>query len=243
MPDVLFSLKDLSLSYGKPPLERQILKKVHFRLKANEQIGLFAPNGSGKTSLLRLLTGLVLKKEGHIFFEGREVQSEKDFQLLRRQVGYVLQEAQDQIFFPTVFEDVLFGPINLDLPLKEAYARAYEALKALNILELKERHTLELSGGEKRLVALAGILAMHPKVLLLDEPTSGLDVQAQERLESILQKLSGARIVVSHDLLFLTKVATKFYTIQEQKILEMPAPVLHYHKHAHLGGNMEHEHF
>ena len=238
----IFSLCQVSIHYGQGAEQREILKDVNLSLAPAAHLGIFAPTGSGKTTLLRCITGLIPKHTGHIFFAGREMCSEKDFQALRRSVGYVIQEAQEQIFFPTVFEDVLFGPLNLNLSPEAAAARALETLELLDIVDLQHRNTLELSGGEKRLVALAGILAMRPQALLLDEPTTGLDPKACQRLESILQRINCARITVSHDLLFLEKVADTFYTIEDHQLCELHTASVHYHKHMHLGGHMEHQH-
>ena len=137
---------------------------------------------------------------------------------------------------------IAFGPLNLGLTPEAAKKRACVLLKTLGIANLQDRPTHELSGGEKRLVALAGILAMEPEALLLDEPTTALVNEASEKLLDILTHVSTARITVSHDLLFLSKVADTFYTIKQQKLVTMPHSVLHSHLHAHIGGEIKHSH-
>ena len=141
-----------------------------------------------------------------------------------------------------LLEDIAFGPLNLCLTPEAAKERACVLLKTLGIANLQDRPTHELSGGEKRLVALAGILAMEPEALLLDEPTTALVNEASEKLLDILTHVSTARITVSHDLLFLSKVADTFYTIEQGHVVTMPQPVLHSHQHAHIGGEMKHSH-
>ncbi|MCR5815033.1 MAG: energy-coupling factor ABC transporter ATP-binding protein [Desulfovibrio sp.] len=242
MDSAIFSLEQISIAYQTVQGERTVLQDISFSLCQGQKIALYAPNGSGKTSLLRCITGLLPAKSGKIFFHGQELAKEKDFQKLRRKVGFVLQEAADQIFFPTVLEDIAFGPLNLGLDPQAAAKRAKDLLTTLGISELEDRPTHELSGGEKRLVALAGILAMEPEALLLDEPTTALDTASSGKLLEILSQLTTARITVSHDLLFLSKVAEQFYTIEQQKLVRMPKPVLHSHHHTHVGGEKAHSH-
>lgn len=242
MNSAIVSLEHITLAYHTTRGDRTVLQDISLSLHEGEQLALYAPNGSGKTSLLRCITGLLPPKAGKIFFHGQELRQEKDFQKLRRRVGFVLQEAADQIFFPTVLEDIAFGPLNLGLTPEAAKERACVLLKTLGIANLQDRPTHELSGGEKRLVALAGILAMEPEALLLDEPTTALDNEASDKLLDILTHVSTARITVSHDLLFLSKVADTFYTIEQQKLVTMPQPVLHSHLHAHIGGAIKHSH-
>lgn len=241
MPPLL-SVDHLCICYETPLGERTVLDNASLSLSDHEHIGLFAPNGSGKTSFLRCLTGLLRAKKGRIFFHGQEVRKDSDFAFLRRSVGFCVQNAQDQIFFPTVLEDVEFGPLNLNLSPKEARKRALESLERLHILFLQDRNTRELSGGELRLVALAGILAMRPEALLLDEPTTGLDHEASGRVLSILKELKEPRITVSHDLSFLSRISDSFYTISERNFVKIEAPISHTHEHVHLFGNVVHVH-
>ena len=242
----IFALEHVTISYSNSysncEQTRTVLKDISFSLEKGQKIGLYAPNGSGKTSLLRCITGLLPKESGIIRFHGTPVTTENDFKALRRAVGFVLQEAQDQIFFPTVLEDVAFGPLNLGLSSEEAEERALETLNTLAISSLKDRLTHQLSGGEKRLVALAGILAMQPEALLLDEPTTALDTAANQRLLSIVQELDTASVTVCHDLLFLSKVASELYTIRDASLVPMENAVLHTHEHAHFGGEVAHQH-
>ena len=215
----IFSLHNISVSYPRADAEHTanipVLRDVNFALHEGEHIGLYGPNGCGKTTLFRCITGLVRPSAGEIVFACRPCTGEADFVRLRQQVGFALQEADDQIFFPTVLEDVAFGPLNLGLSQQEARERALDCLGQLGVAAFAQRLVHQLSAGEKRLVALAGILAMRPKALLLDEPTTGLDPAASERLKEVLLALPCARITVSHDWEFVQATSNTFYTITD----------------------------
>ena len=238
----ILELKNISVCYQSAHEERPVLHGISLSVDRDSRIGLYAPNGSGKTTLLRAITGLVPVQTGQILFHEKEMTKEQDFIQLRRSVGFVVQNAHDQIFFPTVFEDVAFGPLNLGMSQKDARQRACDTLERLGIADLKDRNTQELSGGELRLVALAGIMAMQPEILLLDEPTTGLDESASKRLRYILQNMTLPRITVSHDLFFLQQISDSFYTIQKKKLQRIDKPVLHTHQHTHILGDTVHTH-
>lgn len=207
-----------------------VLKDISFQLKAHERLALIGGNGAGKSTLLRLLVGLEQAVAGEINAFGQSCQSEADFQTLRTQVGFLFQDSDDQLFCPTVLEDVAFGPLNLGYSKNEAIHIAHETLAKLGMQAFAERVTYRLSGGEKRMIALATVLAMAPKILLLDEPTNGLDSRAEERLLSHLEALPQAMIVVSHDERVIERLATRAVVL-EQGVLK-PA-LLHRHPHQH----------
>lgn len=186
---------------------------------AGQRIGLFAPNGSGKTSLFRCITGLMGISEGDIIFHGRSVRGEKAFCELRKRVGFVLQNAEDQLLFPTVLEDASFGPLNQGCSRKESGRRARVALEAVGLAGMEGRLIHHLSGGQQKLLAIAGILAMNPELLLLDEPGSGLDHAALDNLESLLCASTMAMIIVSHELSFLHKCADSILTIRAGRLM------------------------
>ena len=218
----IFELRDLTISVLKKDQPMILLENVNLKVAPHEHIGLFAPIGKGKTTLIYCLTGIKPKDSGEIFFHGKEVKSERDFQSLRRGIGVVLQDTRRVIFFPKVIEDVMFGLLNLGFDCAEAEERSLKMLEQLGILDLKDQNTWNLSGGERRLVALADILVMQPEVLIMDEPTSGLDKQSVKRLERVLEKLSCARFVVTHDRRFLQRVVDTCYTIMDRKLVLMP---------------------
>mgnify|MGYP001210572624 CR=1 FL=1 len=196
----LIRLAGVSFAYkpGHP-----VLADVHLELRRGERLGLVGPNGSGKTTCLHLIVGLLLPQAGVVWAFGRERTRERDFAEVRARVGLVFQNPDDQLFCPTVLEDVAFGPLNLGWPREKALAAAAGALALVGCGELGGRVTHHLSHGEKRLVALATVLAMEPEVLLLDEPTNGLDEVSCERVGEILAALPQAMILVSHQRDFL----------------------------------------
>lgn len=239
----IFRLEDLWFAYareGEPA--RPVLRGVSLALLPGQHLGLYGPNGSGKTTLFRCITGLQRPQRGRVLFHGAEVRSEADFHALRCRVGFVLQHAEDQLFFPSVLEDVAFGPLNLGLPPEAARERALETLRGLGLAGFEDRLTHRLSGGERKLVALAAVLAMRPEALLLDEPSNDLDMDARRRIMDILDSLGTARITISHDWDFLAAVASTFVTIEGGRI-STDVPVRpHAHMHAHPLGDEPHAH-
>lgn len=227
----LLELRQLRFAY--PLAACAVLDGVDFSLAPGQRVGLFGPNGCGKTTLLSVIMGLAPATGGEIRFEGRTVKDEAGFQRLRRGVGLLLQHADDQILFPTVLDDVAFGPLNLGLKPAEAADAAREALRFVGMEGFEDRLTHRLSGGEKKLVTLAGVLAMRPRALLLDEPTASLDPCTRHRLIHILEHLDAAVLTVSHDWDFLNEVSGSFVTIENGRLVTEAASQLHWHAHAH----------
>ena len=238
----IFSLKGISFGYGQKDSMRPVLHDVDFSLHPGQRIGLYGPNGSGKTTLFRCITGLARPQSGQVLFHGSPLNTENDFYTLRCKVGFVLQHAEDQLFFPTVLEDVAFGPLNLGLAADEARERAVATLRDLGLAGFEDRLTHRLSGGEKKLVSLAAVMAMQPEALLLDEPTSGLDNDARQRIIDILSSLDTARITISHDWDFLAQTSTQYLTIAHNHLHSCAPSFAHAHMHAHPLGNEPHEH-
>ena len=238
----IFSLKGISFGYGQKDSMRPVLHDVDFSLHPGQRIGLYGPNGSGKTTLFRCITGLARPQSGQVLFHGTPLNDENDFHDLRCKVGFVLQHAEDQLFFPTVLEDVAFGPLNLGLAPDEARDRAVETLRDLGLAGFEDRLTHRLSGGEKKLVSLAAVMAMQPEALLLDEPTNGLDNDARQRIIDILCSLDTARITISHDWDFLAQTSTQYLTIAHNRLHSCAPSFAHAHMHAHPLGNEPHEH-
>ena len=235
----IFALENVSCAY---PSGREVLRDVTFAFEAGQKIGLYGSNGSGKTTLFHVIMGLIAPLRGRVLFHGEPVSGEKSFRALRREVGLVLQNAEDQLFNPTVLDDVAFGPLNLGLSADEARERALETLADLGLAGFEGRLTHRLSGGEKKLVSLATILSMRPRVLLLDEPTNGLDLQTRERIIEILGGLPTARIIISHDWDFLARTTTSFMTIRDGRLLTDVPHLPHRHVHAHPLGDEPHHH-
>jgi cobalt/nickel transport system ATP-binding protein len=237
--NLLIKLEGVSYSYpGGPP----VLNQLDFQFKRGDRIGLIAPNGCGKTTLLHLIMGLLKPSAGRIEIFGKRTRDEKDFADVRRKIGLLFQDADDQLFSPTVLEDVAFGPLNLGKPKKEAIQIAEETLAFLGLDGFENRITFKLSGGEKRLVSLATVLAMAPEILLLDEPINGLDIKTKVKLTEVLSGLDLSYILISHDFDFLAKTADAVYTMQDGKILLDKELHIHEHVHAHAHGVYPHRH-
>jgi len=219
-----------------------VLDHLHLNVYPGERIGILAPNGSGKTTLFHIIMGLLFPQAGTIEIFGEPVRTEKDFREVRKNIGLLFQDADDQLFSPTVLEDVAFGPLNMGKSKPEALAISRQTLSFLGLSGFEDRITFKLSGGEKKLVSLATVLAMSPRVLLLDEPLTGLDQDTQRKLVSILLDIDLTYMVISHDIDFLEATAEKIYTMKDGKIMVDEGIYIHRHKHAHMLGNMPHRH-
>jgi cobalt/nickel transport system ATP-binding protein len=201
MSEPLIEVHNLNFTYHGAA--NPVFHDFNFELLPGKHLGLVGPNGSGKTTLLHLIMGLLRPQTGSIIIFGQEVKKEKDFIDVRQKVGFLFQNADDQLFCPTVLEDVAFGPLNQGKKPAEAIQIARETMESLGLAGFEDRVTYKLSGGEKKLVSLATVLAMQPHLLLLDEPTTGLDDTTRRRLIHILQNLDISYLIVSHEHEFL----------------------------------------
>lgn len=235
----IINLEGITFSY---PDGTTVLDNLAFKFYQGDRIGLIAPNGSGKTTLFHIIMGLLKPAAGRIEIFGKPVATEKDYLQVRRRIGLLFQDADDQLFSPTVLEDVAFGPLNQGKTRDEAIAISRSTLSFLGLNGFEDRITFKLSGGEKRLVALATILAMEPEVLLLDEPSAGLDEATRARLVNVLKALNISYIIVSHELDFLKELADSVFTLQNGKIRLDTELQLHEHVHAHPYGKQPHKH-
>lgn len=208
----LLHLEKISFYYD---IQCPLLKNIDFSIYAGEKIGLIGCNGCGKTSLLHIILGLLVPQQGTITAFGKPCRQESDFITVRTKIGLLFQDADDQLFCPTVAEDIAFGPLNLGKSQQEVETIVRNILSLLNLSDYEHRITYRLSGGEKRLVSLATVLAMQPEILLLDEPTSGLDEIAYSRLINILQTLPQAMLIVSHDRNFLQQVVNHVWQLRD----------------------------
>ncbi len=211
----LFHLDEVHFDFGP---DHQVLNGANFTLSPGERVALTGSNGAGKTTLLHLMMGLLTPRRGVISAFGRPRREEKDFREVRARAGLLFQDSDDQLFCPTVREDVAFGPLNLGKSHEEADAIVTDTLERLGMGVYADRITHRLSGGEKRLVALATVLAMEPEALLLDEPTNALDRDAGARLLEILSDLPQAMVIISHQDDFLSRVATRWIRLEEGKL-------------------------
>ncbi|MCJ7594134.1 MAG: energy-coupling factor ABC transporter ATP-binding protein, partial [Desulfobacterales bacterium] len=213
---VIIQLENIVFSYagGKP-----VLDDLCFTLEEGTKLGLIGHNGSGKTTMLHIIMGLLKPSSGTIRVLGKPIETKKDFLDVRRKIGFLFQDADDQLFCPTVLEDIAFGPLNLGKSPTEARKMAMETLERLNLKGFEERVTHKLSGGEKKLVALATVLVMQPKALLLDEPTIGLDEETNIRIITLLNSLDISYVIVSHEYDFLARTTRDIYSVQNGQIV------------------------
>jgi cobalt/nickel transport system ATP-binding protein len=209
---------------------RTVLNDVSLSVAAGDRVALVGANGCGKTTLLRTLVGLEKPVRGNVFAFGSERTTEASFREVRTKAGFLFQDPDDQLFCATVIDDIAFGPLNLGMSQAAATTRAKDTLAQLDLASLADRITHRLSGGEKRLVSLASVLAMRPEVLLLDEPTNALDEAHLARLTEILNSLPIAMVIVSHDRSFIEKLATRAVSLREGSLV---AAEIHRHVHMH----------
>ena len=198
------------------PDGHQALNGVSFVLRAGEKLALVGPNGSGKSTLMLHLSGCLAAQSGEVLLRGEPVG--KDLKRLRRTVGLIFQDPDDQLFMPQVLEDVAFGLVAHGMEVVEAQGRAAAILEALDIAHLSGRPPHRLSGGEKRMVALAGILVMQPDIVVLDEPSAALDPSARRRVIEALSGLDKPMILATHDLDMALDVCDRAIVMYEGQV-------------------------
>lgn len=224
--------------------ERQALKNVSCAIEDGEFIGLIGHTGSGKSTFIQHLNGLVKPTEGHIYYNGRDIY-EQGFNMkeLRSRVGLVFQYPEHQLFETTVFKDVCFGPKNLGLDKRECELRAFEALELVGMdKELFYNSPFELSGGQKRRAAIAGVIAMKPEVLILDEPTAGLDPQGRDEILDMVKAMHEQTqmtvILVSHSMEDVAKYVGRILVMNDGRLMydDVPREVFaHYRELEKIG--------
>ena len=205
--------------------EDYALKDINLKIEDGAFIGIIGHTGSGKSTLIQHLNGLERATEGHIYYNGEDIyDTDFDMKKLRGKVGVVFQYPEYQLFESTVFKDISFGPKNLGLPQLEVDLRSYQAMRDVGLSEeLIDLSPLSLSGGQKRRVAIAGVLAMEPEVLILDEPTAGLDPKGRKEILELLKKLHRERkctiILVSHSMEDVAAYTERLVVMHEGKIV------------------------
>lgn len=194
------------------------LHSVTFSLAQGENVALIGGNGAGKSTLLSILLGIVFPTDGKVEIRG-EVLTRKSAAALRHTVGMVFQDPDDQLFMPTVYDDVAFGPLNQGLSPEETEARVTDALKKVGSEHLCRRSPHRLSIGEKRTVAIAAVLALMPELLVMDEPTAGLDPWSRRRLVELLGQFGHTKLIATHDLDFALDVCERVLVLQAGRIV------------------------
>lgn len=176
-----------------------VLQDISLSIEEGASVGLVGANGAGKSTLMKLLVGLLKPTSGQVQICGLDVEK-KNLAEIRRRIGYVFQDADNQLFMSTVYEDIAFGPLNYGLPKEEVERKVQAAMEQTGTTHLKDQPVYQMSGGEKRLVSIATILAMEPDCILMDEPEAALDPRNRRRLIELLKTLKPAKLIASHDL-------------------------------------------
>ncbi|WP_367344536.1 energy-coupling factor ABC transporter ATP-binding protein [Methanomethylovorans sp.] len=215
----IIELRDISYSYRNSKTEA--LKDVSLRIYAGEKVAFLGANGAGKSTLFRHLNGILKPNTGQILVHGEPI-SKKNISKVRQTVGIVFQNPDDQILAPTVEQDVAFGPVNMGLSEKEVDSRVREALELVSMTGLENRSPHHLSGGQKKRVAIAGILAMRPEVIVLDEPTAGLDPRGTENIMTVIEDMNrdlGITVILStHDVDMVPLFADRVFLMHHGRI-------------------------
>lgn len=220
MQQIHLETKNLSFTY---PDGTEALKNVNIQIKKGEKIAIMGPNGAGKSTLFSHFNGLSEPTSGHVEIDGEKIVFTREKLLkVRQKVGIVFQDPNDQLFAPTVKEDVAFGPMNLGLDYDEVNARIKEALEMVGMSGFEDKTPHHLSGGQQKRVAIAGIIAMRPEIMILDEPTAGLDPEGVDKVLNILNKLNeeGMSIIISsHDIEMVNHFADKIFVLYGGEII------------------------
>lgn len=213
---MVISLRGVSFEY---PGHIQALENVDLELGEGERVALIGPNGAGKSTLLHLMAALDFAKEGEVSIAGKKVERRGAAEA-RRSVGFLFQDPDDQVFMPSVYEDVAFGPLNMGRPEEEVRSRVDRALAAVGASHLGKRVPQNLSLGEKKRVAMAGLLSMSPPVLLLDEPTANLDPQGRRDLVNVLSGLQQSMVIATHDLTVAFELADRAIVLKKRVLFD-----------------------
>ena len=209
--------------YCRYPDGHQALEDVSFRIEHGEAVAVIGANGAGKSTLMHHLNGTLVPTSGSVRVGDVPVLP-STLRDVRRTVGMVFQDADDQLFMPTVGEDVAFGPANMGLPSEDVERRVHEALETVGALHLLERPPYRLSGGEKRMVSIATVLAMQPDIPVMDEPTNHLDARARRNCIALLRSFKHARIIVSHDLDMVMDVCNRIIVLNQGRLVADDTP-------------------
>ena len=209
----MIEFQHVSFAYEK---DRPVLQDLSFRIERGESVGLIGANGAGKSTVMKLLLGL-LEGEGKILVDGTEVRRDT-LSKIRKKQGFVLQNSDNQMFMPTVYEDMMFAPLNYGLSRDEAESRVDAVLARLNLTDLKHRYNHKISGGEKRMAAIATVLAMEPEAVLMDEPTSALDPYNRRIVINTIRELTQTKLITSHDLDMILDTCSRVILLSEGKI-------------------------
>lgn len=211
----MIKINNLKFAYEN---NKTVLDDLNLEFKEHEKIGLIGANGAGKSTLFKAMLGLI-DFDGEIIVDNEKL-TKTNLNIIRQKIGYILQDPDNQMFMPSVLEDMIFGPMNYGLSKKEAIDEAIKTLDSLNLSYLKDKKNYKMSGGEKRMAAIATILNMKPSVLLLDEPSNDLDPKNRRRLIEVLNDLDQTLIIATHDLDLLLETVDRIIIITNGKIVK-----------------------
>lgn len=211
------TVHNLSFSY---PGHIEVFNDLNLSVVNGEKAGITGPNGSGKSTLLLLLMGLLKKESGSINLWGKSVETPDDFRKARLKTGFLFQDPDDQLFLPTVEEDIAFALLNRGISRENAREKVDTLCETFRIGHLKKRIPFHLSWGQKRLVSLAGVLVTEPDLLMLDEPTAGVDDRVIETILAYIEGFSGTMLISSHDKVFLDSICTSRYRLLNNRLEE-----------------------
>ena len=220
MTEPIVSLKDVTYSY---PDGNLAIEGLNLDIEKGEAVAIVGPNGAGKSTLLQIIAGLIPVSDGHLFIMGKEidqrsVERPNDLEWLRRKLGIIFQDSDVALFNSTVWKDVVFGPLHMDLPVEEVKARGNRAMDRLGIAHLRDRAPYRLSGGEKRKVSIACVLSIEPDILLFDEPTSDLDPRSRRMVLDLMKSMTAegkTLIVATHDVNAVPDFATRIVVLKK----------------------------
>jgi len=210
----MIKLDNVSFSYEK---DVPVIRDLSFCIDDGESVGLIGANGAGKSTVMKLLLGLVFG-EGQILIDDVEV-NRANLAQVRKKLGFVLQNSDNQMFMPTVYEDMMFAPLNYMVSREEAEKRVDKVLERLGLQYLKHKYNHKISGGEKRMAAIATILAMEPEAVLMDEPTSALDPYNRRVVINTIRELNQTKIITSHDLDMILDTCDRVILISEGTVV------------------------
>ncbi len=209
----MIEFRNVSFSYDP---ERPVVEHLCFTIQKGENVGLIGANGAGKSTIMKLLLGL-LRGQGEILVDGLPL-NRQTLPAIRQKIGFVLQDSDNQMFMPTVYEDMTFGPRNYGLSKEETERRVDEVLNRLGLSELKHRYNHKISGGEKRMAAIATILAMEPEAILMDEPSTALDPVNRRTVINTIRALPQTKLIASHDLDMILDTCQRVILLSHGKI-------------------------
>ena len=231
----MIEFRNVSFSYDR---QQPVVEGLSFSIQKGESVGLIGANGAGKSTIMKLLLGL-LSGDGQILVDGLDL-NKKNLAAVRQKIGFVLQDSDNQMFMPTVYEDMCFGPLNYGLSREETDARVDAVLKSLGIEKLKHCYNHKISGGEKRMAAIATILAMEPEAILMDEPSTALDPVNRRTVINTIRRLKQTKLIASHDLDMILDTCQRVILLSGGKIVaDGPVEEILYNRELLEGNRME----